>query len=133
MNSGCYPAAAGWGFKLQVRHPTDPSRGATESHSVRNGFFVYRERAMYFTYVLYSPQHDRVYVGQTGDLKQRIAKHNDGFVRSTIAYRPWRLIHYEVFTARADAMKREKELKTHKGRDYIRELISIGRVRQPPD
>jgi putative endonuclease len=46
---------------------------------------------------------------------------------------PWELIYYEEFDARSVAMKREKELKSHKGRDYIREKILPVRVRQLPD
>jgi predicted GIY-YIG superfamily endonuclease len=30
----------------------------------------------------------------------------------------------EVFNSRGEAMEREKQLKTHRGRDFIREIIS---------
>ena len=40
---------------------------------------------------------------------------------------------YEHFQTRAEAMKREKELKSHKGRDFIRKELLNGRVRQLPD
>jgi putative endonuclease len=89
---------------------------------------------MYFTYVLYSKQNDRIYVGQTNDIDIRLEKRNAGKVKSTKAYIPWRLLICESFDTRAKAMRRESELKSHKGRDYIRGLIgSVGGVRQMPD
>ena len=74
----------------------------------------------FFTYVLYSSSHDRLYVGQTDNLELRLQRHNLGLVRSTKAYRPWELIHSEEHETRAEAVSRERELKSHKGRDYIR-------------
>ncbi len=80
---------------------------------------------MYFTYVLYSSEFDRIYIGHTGDLNARIPRHNSGLVKSTRPFKPWRLIHSEEFATRSKAMRREKELKTHRGRDFIRtELLN---------
>ena len=80
---------------------------------------------MYYTYVLYSMQFNEIYIGQTNNLKSRLIKHNAGMVRSTKRYIPWLLIHSEEFITRVEAMKREQELKSHKGRDYIRELVRV--------
>ena len=88
---------------------------------------------MFYTYILYSPKFDRIYVGQTNNIRNRIDRHNSGKVKSTKAYTSWKLIHYEKFETRSEAMKREKELKSHKGRDYIRKTLLNGRVRQLPD
>jgi putative endonuclease len=76
---------------------------------------------LYFTYVLYSHQYDRIYVGQSSNIEVRLSLHNKGFVHSTKPYRPWKLIHFEEFSTRIESMKREKELKSHKGREFIRE------------
>ncbi|MCW8823314.1 MAG: hypothetical protein OQK63_04470 [Ignavibacteriaceae bacterium] len=46
---------------------------------------------------------------------------------------PWELVYYKEFPTRSLAMKREKELKSHKGRDFIRKEILPVRVRQLPD
>ena len=78
---------------------------------------------MYFTYVLYSRTYDQIYVGHTDDLKFRFQKHNSGLVKSTKRYIPWELIYYETFPTRSQAMKREKQLKSHKGRKFIRETL----------
>ncbi len=88
---------------------------------------------MFYVYVLYSPQFDRIYIGQTDNIGNRLERHNSGKVKSTNAYMPWELVHYEKFATRSEAMKREKELKSHKGRDYIRKNLLNGRVRQLPD
>jgi putative endonuclease len=79
---------------------------------------------MYFTYVLYSHKFDRIYIGHTNNLIYRLKRHNDGLVKSTKAYRPWKIIYQEKFPNRAVAMQREKELKSHKGRDFIRNLLN---------
>jgi putative endonuclease len=93
-------------------------------------FYLYGTHTMFYTYVLYSDKFDRIYIGQTDDLSYRLTRHNGGMVRSTKAYIPWKLIHYEEFEARSQAMKREKELKSHQGRLWIREnlLSSIHQV-----
>ena len=44
-------------------------------------------------------------------------------VPSTKPYTPWTLVHLEHFASRADAMKREKDIKSKKSRKYIASLI----------
>jgi len=78
---------------------------------------------MYFTYVLYSRTYDQIYIGHTDNLKFRFQKHNLGLVKSTKRYKPWKLIYYETFPTRSQAMKREKQLKSHQGRKFIREKL----------
>jgi len=66
----------------------------------------------------------KIYVGYTSNLEQRMNSHNVLATKGwTIKYRPWRLIHYEEYSSKKDAMLREKELKSHKGRDFIRNVI----------
>ena len=64
---------------------------------------------MYYVYVIKSSE-GRLYIGYTGDLERRLAEHNEGKTRSTKG-RSWKLIYYEAFVHRADALKREKALK----------------------
>ena len=79
---------------------------------------------MYTVYVLYSGKYDKIYIGYTSDLKQRLLSHNELAKKGwTINYRPWKLIYKEEFTEKELAMKREIELKSHKGRDFIRKLV----------
>jgi putative endonuclease len=75
---------------------------------------------VYSIYVLYSDTHDRLYIGQTEDLKRRLLQHTQGEVFSTKPYCPMRLIYTEDVLTRAEAMKREHQLKTRAGREWLR-------------
>lgn len=76
---------------------------------------------MFVTYILYSTVHDKIYIGYTSDLIDRFHSHNQfGTKGYTIKFRPWRVIHVEFFESKQEAMKREKELKSFRGRDFIR-------------
>jgi len=72
---------------------------------------------MYYVYILQSIQTTRFYVGSTKDVQNRLRKHNAGHSLATKAYRPWKLVHTEQFLTRANAMRREHEIKRHKSRD----------------
>ncbi len=79
---------------------------------------------MYTTYVLYSEKHSKIYIGYTSDLKDRLLSHNQFAKKGwTIRFRPWQLVYKEEFSLKKDAMKREKELKSAKGREFIWEII----------
>jgi len=67
---------------------------------------------MYHLYILYSPGHDKYYIGQTGDISQRLDAHNRISKNSyTSKYRPWQLLVSIEFDERGKAMKVEKYLK----------------------
>ena len=79
---------------------------------------------MFSVYVLYSKNWNKIYIGFTSDLEQRLRSHNELSKKGwTVKFRPWQLIYKEVYSLKPEAMKREKELKTAKGRDFIRFLI----------
>mgnify|MGYP000939596449 FL=1 len=60
-----------------------------------------------------------IYIGQTSDLDARIIYHNEIAVNSyTSKFRPWTLIYHEVLDSRPEAMKREEQLKSAKGRAF---------------
>ncbi len=80
---------------------------------------------MYYVYVLKSAKTGKLYKGSTADLKLRLAKHNTGGVSSTKAFVPWKLIYYEAFINKTDALREEKFLKSGKGRDRIKYLLTI--------
>ncbi len=75
----------------------------------------------YTVYVLYSSEHDRLYIGQTKDWDRREGEHQRGEVSSTRPYLPMRLVYREEVATRSESMKREKELKTSSGRRWIRD------------
>lgn len=68
---------------------------------------------MYYVYLLQSERTKKIYVGFTSDLKQRVKKHNAGKVQSTKAYIPYKLVYFEGFRSKKDALNREKKLKHH--------------------
>jgi len=78
---------------------------------------------MILVYVLFSKKHDRIYIGMTNNMDRRIKEHNTGRNRSTKAYIPWIIVHSENYDNRVDARKREKYLKSYRGRLYIRETL----------
>ena len=79
---------------------------------------------MFTVYVLYSNFFDKIYIGYTSDLSNRLLSHNELATKGwTIKYKPWELIYQEEFSDKSSAMRREKELKSHKGRDFIRKLL----------
>lgn len=78
---------------------------------------------MYYTYVLKSAEDGAFYVGFTRNLKQRFELHNRGQVESTRDRRPFTLIYYEACLDQADALRREKYLKTYHGKQYLRRRL----------
>jgi putative endonuclease len=84
----------------------------------------YIEMDEFVVYILFSKDYDKTYVGFTSNLIERFKSHNylskKGF---TIKFRPWEVIHVEFFTIKSDALKREKLLKTGKGREFIKEIF----------
>lgn len=66
---------------------------------------------MYFLYIIKSISKDWHYIGITEDIEKRIEKHNSASVRSTKAYRPFILIHKEVFSDKQSARRRKIFLK----------------------
>jgi len=79
---------------------------------------------MFTVYVLHSKLFDKIYIGFTSNLVQRLLSHNElGKKGWTISFRPWTLIYKEELNLKSEAMKREKQLKTAAGRTFIRSLI----------
>jgi putative endonuclease len=78
---------------------------------------------MYYTYVLLSEKDGNYYVGYTQDLKLRFVQHQKGRVESTKHRLPLKLIYYEACINQYDALKREKYLKTHYGRMFLKNRL----------
>jgi putative endonuclease len=81
----------------------------------------------FFAYILQSETTGKTYVGQTADMDHRLAQHNDpGCLLTTYTKRnkgPWKVIYVEPYSTRAEAMRREKKLKTGVGREWIQENL----------
>ena len=79
---------------------------------------------MFTVYVLYSKDFDKIYIGYTSNLEQRLLSHNTLSKKGwTVRFRPWQLAYKEIFDSKQEAMKREKQLKSQKGREWIRKKL----------
>jgi len=81
----------------------------------------------YFVYILRSLKEESYYVGSTQDLKSRLERHNQGRSKYTKPKLPWKLIYHEKHTDRSTAMKKEKEIKNRKSRQFIESLVRTSR------
>ena len=75
---------------------------------------------MFTVYVLFSVKFNKIYIGYTSNIKQRFLSHNKLSKKGyTIKYRPWVIAYTEEYKTKNEAMKREKQLKSSRGRDFI--------------
>ena len=83
----------------------------------------------FWAYVLENPA-GRFYVGSTDDLRRRVAEHSDpGRPKSkyTAKHGPWVLVWAESHRTRADAVRRERQIKSRKSAAWIRRYL-LGRA-----
>ena len=79
---------------------------------------------MYYVYVIESTTNGRRYTGSTENIDERLKNHNSGKVRSTKAYRPYKIVYTEEFGTRTEARKKENFLKSGVGRKFLDNLIA---------
>ena len=79
---------------------------------------------MYYVYLLKSEKDNKLYIGFTNDLKNRVRQHNQGLSKSTKTRGPFKLVYYEAYLAEKDAKNREKMLKRFSGSyNHLRKRI----------
>ena len=79
----------------------------------------------FVVYILYSRKFNKTYVGFTSDLVTRFHSHNSLATKGwSIRFRPWDVVHVEFFNSKPEALKREKELKSGKGREFIKIIVN---------
>ena len=77
---------------------------------------------MYYVYVLKSKT-GKFYYGCTSRLKERVEEHNKGSNISTRG-EAWRLVYFEGYLSKSDALKRELNLKkSGQARRWLKERI----------
>jgi putative endonuclease len=77
-----------------------------------------------YVYILRSEKSgDRFYVGHTGDLRERLKRHNAGEVPTTACYRPWHIKTAIAFTDPVQAVHFERYLKTSSGTAFARKRL----------
>ncbi len=80
---------------------------------------------MYFVYVLQSLKNNDLYVGSTENVEKRLLLHNQGRVRSTQFYRPWKLLECQGYATRSEAVKQERFLKNHQQKEILRNKYGL--------
>ncbi|MFA6171617.1 MAG: GIY-YIG nuclease family protein [Patescibacteria group bacterium] len=80
---------------------------------------------MYKVYAIYNQKNDKFYIGQTRDLSSRLYLHNDKIFKGYTAKFDggWELVYSESCPSRVSALKREKQLKSYRGREFVKDLI----------
>ncbi len=77
----------------------------------------------YYVYILKSLNDGKNYTGYTKNLKLRFEQHNKGQVPSTKNRTPLVLIYFEACLNQQDATHREKYLKTHYGKMFLKNRL----------
>lgn len=79
---------------------------------------------MHYVYVLKSLKDGKKYTGYTKNLILRFEQHKKGKVYSTKNRRPLELIYLEGCLNQQDATHREKYLKTHYGKMFLKNRLA---------
>jgi putative endonuclease len=80
---------------------------------------------MYFIYAIYNSNHNKIYIGQTKDLAERLKMHNNHVLKGYTSRFDgnWKLIYCEELRIRSEVIAREKQLKSYRGRQFIKNFI----------
>lgn len=79
--------------------------------------------SFYYVYVLQSIKDNKFYIGSTPDLQERFKEHSKGKAGSTKTRLPVKLIFYEAYLNKYDALRREDYLKSTKGKRTLRNML----------
>ena len=84
---------------------------------------------MFYAYAIWNKLRDKIYVGSTENIENRLKRHNNLLPNKGKSFTNknsgvWKLIYHEKFQTRKEALKREKELKSFRGREFIRNKIT---------
>lgn len=83
---------------------------------------------MFVTYVLKNTVTGKHYIGSTNDICRRLSEHNRGQTKSTKQEGEWKLIYSESYNTSIEAYHRERQIKSYKGGNAFKKLISAGLV-----
>jgi putative endonuclease len=79
---------------------------------------------MFYVYIIESLKDGTYYIGQTEDLSSRLDIHNKGLSKYTSRKLPWRIIYFEEYKTRKEAIVRERFLKEQRNREFYKKLIN---------
>ena len=86
---------------------------------------------MHYVYVLRSTTDNGLYIGYSANLRKRFAQHTQGGAFATSYRGPWTLIYYEAYIEQADALGRERYLKSGAGRRFLKSQLAHYLERNP--
>ena len=75
---------------------------------------------MFYVYILLSIKDNKFYIGCTKNLKRRILEHKRKKVKSTKDRLPLKLVCYEAYLSKTEALRREKFLKSSDGKKDLK-------------
>ena len=80
---------------------------------------------MYTVYTPYNKAHNKIYIGQTKDLENRLQLHKEGTLKGYTSHFSgvWVVIYFEEYSTRQEALAREKQLKSFRGREFVKKFI----------
>jgi putative endonuclease len=74
---------------------------------------------VFYVYVLRSDNDAGFYIGYSANLRKRLREHKQGLAFATSFRGPWKLIYYEAYLEQADALGRQRYLKSGNGRRFL--------------
>lgn len=81
---------------------------------------------MYSVYAIFNEKYQKIYIGQTDDLDERLLLHNNKVFSGSYTASfdgEWKLIYCEQVESRKKALVRERQLKSYRGREFIKKYI----------
>ncbi|HEY4509233.1 MAG TPA: GIY-YIG nuclease family protein [Candidatus Paceibacterota bacterium] len=75
---------------------------------------------MFYVYFLKSLKNNDLYVGSCECIDERLKRHNEGKVKSTKGYRPWKLVGLEKYETRSEAVLKERFFKTGQQKEILK-------------
>ena len=80
---------------------------------------------MFYAYIIQSIKTGKYYVGSGKDLRARLKRHNGGYTKSLRNKGPFKLRYVEKYLTKAEAYRREKQIKRYKGGEAFKKLILV--------
>jgi len=83
---------------------------------------------MFIVYALYNRRRNKIYIGQSSKFDTRLKRHNKQLLNKKNSYTSlndgkWIPVYQEEHSTRKEALMREKQLKSQKGREFIWNLV----------
>lgn len=79
-----------------------------------------------YVYAIYNKECNKIYIGQSENPEERLILHNNKTFKNSYTARltgKWVLIYTEKVNDRKQGLIREKQLKSYRGREYIKQYI----------